>query len=787
MAGSCLFIAALVLPSVCLAVSDEVRDFDLPAGPLDDTLLQIARHYNVIVSFQPKLVERRRAPSISGQFTLLQALNLATQPHGLVAQPTAGGAISIAVATPAAPDPGGPALPAATAPMAEPAGMAVLPRVEIFGAARQGDGLRALRASSATRIDAPLAELPQQVSVLTGEALALQGVQSSLESTRYIPGVVLTQGIEFGSSGPGGYGGQILSGVLVRGLNASVALSGMRTVRNLVPVDNAFIDRIEVAKGPTGVLTGISDLGGRGGVVNLVRKQAGPDVHKEVTQSVSLQDNGTLRAGADLGGELGAYMYWRLIGYGSETGRTEGGYERQAGAGVLGSLSHRRGDFTATLTLQADRQRIVPSPAGRGGIEQADGSLSPVEPGLAMPLDGSDRALASTADVELDLAWRLSPAWRATWKARLEAVSVDGRRHEAGRDFAQDLIAPRDAGMQAGLEHTLVAGSATHRLFMGLDLERWHYVETFRFPDGVDDTLAIDEVRQSLLLQDLMSVGPWRVRLAVQRGVVPKHVSRGQDGRESAFPPSTNWDAGVLYRWSPTTSFYAGSQYSAEWEDRPAALTLSDGSLAPYASLRQIQVGTKSDLLGGRLALTVEAFRLRESNLLHGIEGESLQSVPGTAVNGAELELTGRPTPALDLHLGLALMGGRTPSVFVPGVPSGPGAPLGWVPAASMRLLARHRLPERVLSNTRLGLAAMVNSSTRVYSFDQATGNPVLLRLPGGARIDLSLERTAGPWSLTASVTNVFDRQFYGTVSDPTSIIPVLPGRSAALMATFRD
>ena len=62
-----------------------------------------------------------------------------------------------------------------------------------------------------------------------------------------------------------------------------------------------------------------------------------------------------------------------------------------------------------------------------------------------------------------------------------------------------------------------------------------------------------------------------------------------------------------------------------------------------------------------------------------------------------------------------------------------------------------------------------------------------LLRLPGGARFDLSLERTMGPWSVTAAVGNVFDRPFYGTVSDPRSIVPVLPGRSFSLTATFRE
>ncbi len=87
-------------------------------------------------------------------------------------------------------------------------------------------------------------------------------------------------------------------------------------------------------------------------------------------------------------------------------------------------------------------------------------------------------------------------------------------------------------------------------------------------------------------------------------------------------------------RWSPTTSFYAGAQYSVEWADLPGQLQLADGSAAPNTRLRQFQLRTRSGLLGGRLALTVEAFRLRELNVLHGFEDGSLQSVPGTAVDG---------------------------------------------------------------------------------------------------------------------------------------------------------
>lgn len=784
--GGLMLACALVAGSVRAQVTEQVQEFDLPAGPLAATLIEIARHAGVIVSFSPERVGPHQAPAIRGRLTLMQAMTQAVQPSGLIVNLIEDGAITI-TAPALAPVPArGPeaAGPAASAP-AVPAGPVQLPRVEIYGLPRQSDGLRGLRGWSAARMDTALEDLPQQVSVLTNEALALQGDSSSIEATRYVPGVVLSRGILFGSFGPGGDDAGILRGIKVRGLNASVALSGMRTVRNLVPIDNAFIERIEVVKGPTGVLSGVSDYGGRGGQVNLVRKQAGPGAHTEVAQSVSLLDGGTLRLGADVGGELGSgsggtsnaapgATYWRLIGHGSRSGTTEGGYSGQYGAGVLGSLQHRVGDFSAGLTLQVDRQRMAPAPVSRGGIQQADGSFTPVERGLVMPVDPDDRALVSTADLELDLSWRLGPAWRFTGKARLEAASVDSRLHLPGQ--APDLrrIDPRDAIMQAGVEHRFATGPVTHQAFIGLDLERWRLHEVFT---GDGDVFAETnrEYRQALTLQDLVSAGPWRVRLSVQRGRIPERVRESSRSRVSEPLPATNWDAGVLYRWSPAVSLYAGSQYGIETDNRRAGLVLTDGSEPPYTTLGQTQVGLKSELLEGRLAMNVEAFRLREKNRLVGVPGVSLQSVPGIAVDGAEFELTGRPRPELDLHLGLALMSGRSQG----------NLPLGYAPARALRLLARYRLPGSWLPDSSLGLAAMANSSTRVYAFSGTPGNP-FLRLPGGGHVNLSLERRVGPWTLSAAVNNLFDRQFYDTVSDPASV-PVLPGRSATLTATFRD
>jgi outer membrane receptor protein involved in Fe transport len=59
------------------------------------------------------------------------------------------------------------------------------------------------------------------------------------------------------------------------------------------------------------------------------------------------------------------------------------------------------------------------------------------------------------------------------------------------------------------------------------------------------------------------------------------------------------------------------------------------------------------------------------------------------------------------------------------------------------------------------------------------------LVLPGGAQLDLSLERLFGPWELNVFAHNVFDRQLYETQSSP-GYIPLEPRRSFGVTATYK-
>jgi outer membrane receptor protein involved in Fe transport len=773
-------VVALMSPALPWAAGpDDTLELDLAGGPLGATLLQIARTSGSLVSFNPLLVSQRVAPPIRGRFTLIEALTLATRDSGLVIEITPAGAATVLAQAPAAP----PATPrVAASPVDDPLAQAALPPVVVVGTGkpRDADGLTALRSWSASRTDTPLTDLPQAVSVLTADALSLQGGATSTEAMRFVTGV----GLSVDPQGTGG--GLVLPGVRVRGLPALYALSGMRTMRGVLPADTPFIERIEVSKGPSATIAGVSEIGGRGGVVNVVRKEAGPEVRTEVSQSLSTQDNGTLRLGADVGGALqGGQTFWRLIGYGNRTGRTEGGYTGQFGAGVLGSLTYRGPDFRAALTVQADRRRTTPTPDSLGGgVPLEDGSFIPVQEGQFEPLDPTDRVLASTGDVEVDLDWRFSPNWRTTWKARIEAVQSDMRRHQFDTVDLARSNRGWNAGMQWGLVGDVATGPARHKLLLALDLERWRLLEQGVNTDGFDPNGVVDirtqEFKQALLLQDQVQLGPLRLRLAVQRARTPLYEEQGVLNYTGERTLATSWDTGALYQLTPGVSVYGGTQFAIETDRREAiGFTLADGSTAPLGKLRQSQVGAKFQWLGGRLASTVEAFRLRHTDLAYS----SSLVLPGRSLDGLEFELSGRLRPDLDLNLGFTFMRGSE-VVPTPDFLSGRTVALTGVPARSLFLLARYQLPEWMLAQSRLGIGLRTESS-RVAAFNFEDPQ-FLLTLPGGTQVDLSLERLLGPWTLNAFVRNAFDRQLYGAQADPR-YIPLLPKRSFGLTATYKD
>jgi iron complex outermembrane receptor protein len=778
------------IASRAVAASDEACELDIPAGPLGISLFEIARSCNVITSFRPDLTEGLMAPAISGRYTVRQAFTLAIQSSNLVVDTTSGGSVTVRPAPVPANEPV--AATPVPVPMPAPADTAPtvqLPPVVITGSP-QGSGLQAVRGSSATRTNAALAELPQAVSVLTSEALDLQGGRSATDSAFFVPGLTVSTVVS-GSVEDFGRTGVSVPSLTVRGMPAAYALSGQRMLRDAVAPDNFFLERIEVPKGPSGTVDGVADWKGRGGLVNMVLKEPGAGSFTSVSQSLSSRDSGTVRLNADVSRPWTDRAAWRMLGYAAHSGRTEGGYEKQAAAGLLGAGTLRLGNFSGMLMLHSERRRDAPAPAARGGLTPIDGGFVDLPPTreTQLPADPTDRHLFTSSTAHLNLRWNLSPQWSLTGNTMAESFQSRLQRHQSYTPPQNDR-ANRSTGLstQWGLVGEVTNGQIKHRFLLALDASHWRSATS-----GVDlldgnGPIRIDvyESKTGVLLQDELSVDALRLRLALQYARAPSHRETTRDNQTGevngslAYLPesSLNWDAGMLYQIRPTVAIYAGGQQATE-----ASLVLpgqtDGGATIKPSPARQLQAGLKLSTTDRRLSATFEAFRITQSGFKLFKDGGLV--IEGRSSDGWEFELTGRPVPRVDLSLGFSYLRTIDRILTDNGLVD---TMANQIPLRSAYLLSRIRLGDWIGQDNRLGVAFRATSATQIGIpyFPSAATLPG--GLPGGGQLDLSWQGLFGNWTMKSAIANVFDQRLFGAASD-TRYIPLQPGRSISLTATY--
>lgn len=774
------------IASQAVAASDEACELDIPAGPLETSLFEIARSCNVITSFRPELVAGRMAPAVSGRYTVRQAFTLAIQSSNLVVDTTSSGSVTVR------PGPVPADTPVAATPVPAPANtapIAQLPPVVVTGSP-QGSGLRAARGWSATRTDTPLAELSQAVSVLTSETLDLQGGRSATDAAYFVPGLTVSNVVS-GSVEDFGRTGVSVPSLTVRGMPAAYALSGQRMLRDAVVPDNFFLERIEVPKGPSGTVDGVADWKGRGGLVNMVLKEPGAGSFTSVSQSLSSRDSGTVRLNADVSRPWTDRAAWRMLGFVEHSGRTEGGYEKQAAAGLLGAGTLRLGDFSGMFTLRSERRRDAPAPAARGGRTLVDGVLVDLPPTreTQVPADPTDRHLFTSSSAHLNLRWSLSPQWSLTGSTMAESFQSDIQRHQAFTSPQNDR-ANRSTGLstQWGLVGEVTDGQINHRFLLALDASHWRSATS-----GIDlvdgkGPIRIDvyESKTGVLLQDELSVGALRLRFALQQARTPTHRETTRDNKTGevtgsfAYLPESglNWDAGMLYQLRPTVAIYAGAQQATE-----ASLVLpgqtDGGATIKPSPARQLQAGLKLSTPDRRLLVTAEAFRITQSGFKLFKDGGLV--VEGRSSDGVEFELTGRPTPRVDLALGFSYLNTIDRTLTANGLVD---TMANQIPRRSAYLLSRIRLGDWIGQDNRLGVAFRATSTTLIGIpyFPASTTLP--RGLPGGGQLDLSWQGMFGNWTVKGAMANVFDQRLFGTAGD-TRYIPLQPGRSISLTGTY--
>ena len=82
-------------PPALAALAEEPLPFNIPSGPLSDTLIEIGKRSGTLVSFSPRLVEGEAAVPVQGHFTPMQAFMRALSASGLSINVTPNGTVTV--------------------------------------------------------------------------------------------------------------------------------------------------------------------------------------------------------------------------------------------------------------------------------------------------------------------------------------------------------------------------------------------------------------------------------------------------------------------------------------------------------------------------------------------------------------------------------------------------------------------------------------------------------------------------------------------------------------------
>ena len=289
-------LAAMVLGLSMLAVpaagqSDKPYTFDMPAQPLADALEQFSDTTGVDVVADAALVAQKEAPALSGEMTAGEALRRLLGDSELAHRFTGEQTVAI---TPQASLPSEPDSTALDEAEAEPVGEGQTQEVTVYGKAVE-QGYRAERATTATRTDTPIMDLPASIQVVPRKVIDDQNAQDLREVTRNVSGVFMDNSF-------GGIGHDFN----IRGFNQDFKLrNGFREDETAVTrtQELANVERVEVLKGPASITSGRL---APGGVINIVTKKPTAERVRrfEVEGGTTSEGGGSVEKSIDLGGPL---------------------------------------------------------------------------------------------------------------------------------------------------------------------------------------------------------------------------------------------------------------------------------------------------------------------------------------------------------------------------------------------------------------------------------------------------------------------------------------------------
>ncbi|MCL1049887.1 TonB-dependent siderophore receptor [Shewanella abyssi] len=399
----------------------------------------------------------------------------------------------------------------------------------------------------------------------------------------------------------------------------------------------ALVENVEVLKGPSSLLYGQSTPGG---LVNLVTKK--PTYDSFLTLGVKGDENGSIRGSLDAGGSLNEAQTIRYRAV-LEKEQNKNWREYQDGSAqesdfLVGSLMT---DFDLsddlTLSLHYDKSDELAGQDSGALVDDNGDIVGGNEMIWDMPWTKID---AQSENYGADLIYHLSDDWelaagynkqhneRERWESKPQTGSYDpdtgnyeNKPYNKLEDWQQQAFYFDFVGSieLAGMQHDiLVGGNYVDHQYTSLKVKGDKFDAnintgiTVPQPDlDYADGKASSEDYQyyGVFAQDLISLNDeWQVLLGVRYD---------QQDKDDADSNSVLPKFGVIYHPVDNASIYAN--YSESFEPQGSVLDDEDGNygleLDPIKG-KMLELGTKWELLSGKIRLNAAVFNIERENIL---------------------------------------------------------------------------------------------------------------------------------------------------------------------------
>lgn len=658
--------------------------------------------------------------------------------------------------------------------------------IQVVVTGEQEEGYEVDNATTATRTDAPIEDVPQSIQVVPRQVIEDQRAITVNDALRNVSGIAVGESTL-----------QFYNSIIVRGFGSSnYFIDGVRSARGGVStqLETTNIERIEVLKGPASVLYGQADPGG---VINFVTELPLSEPYYAIEGTIGNFD--FYRPTLDFSGPLNAD---RTVLY-----RLNAAYE--SSGTFVDDLDYERLFIAPTLSVQfGENTSLIFEGSYQNNPRPRYVGLPAVGTVLTNPLGDVPRS-RNLGDPDVDdvnwsitnLGYRLEHnfsdnltvrnIFRAEFAEIIESDAIfltglEPDNRTVNRFLSRSEGDAQNYTLQTDLIGTIQTGIVKQELLLGLELRR--LTQEFEIlgaslpsidlfdPDSELPSLQFEENYNAfqensyvgVYAQDLISIGE---NLHILLGGRFDWVDQRYEGRlegettlvqgDTAFSPR----AGIVYQPIPPVSLYASYSQSFFPEGDFGSRNADNTPFEPTTG-EQFEVGVKTDFLDGRLSATLAAYQVTRQNIITDDPdrpGFSIQ-LGERRSRGIEFDVIGEILPGWNLIANYAY----TDAEITEDNGGFEGNQPNNVPEHSSSFWTTYEIQTGDLQGLGFGAGIFVVG-------DRQGDLANTFELPSYVRTDAALFYRRDNWQVALNVKNLFDLEYYESANNRNTVYPGAP------------